>query len=167
MIDALPRTMIAFGDEARKFQFRTAAIIRREGYVLIHRSTVEDSWALPGGRVEMGEPSGEALFREMQEEMGVDVEVGPLAFVIENLFLDRHQLVHELGLYYAVEAPESFPFRTDGPCHTVEDGGATLEFQWVRNEGAALRAGLLFPTILCDRMGGPLDQPVHLLVDVR
>lgn len=36
-------------------------------------------WSLPGGRVEPGETDAEAVRREVAEETGLDVEVGPLA----------------------------------------------------------------------------------------
>jgi len=35
-------------------------------------------WSLPGGRIEPGETNTEALVREMREETGLVVEVGPL-----------------------------------------------------------------------------------------
>lgn len=35
-------------------------------------------WTLPGGRVEAGETDGQALVREMAEETGLAVAVGPL-----------------------------------------------------------------------------------------
>ena len=35
-------------------------------------------WSIPGGRIEPGETDAEALVREMFEETGLVVEVGPL-----------------------------------------------------------------------------------------
>ncbi|HZA12310.1 NUDIX domain-containing protein, partial [Mycobacterium sp.] len=34
-------------------------------------------WELPGGKVAPGESDAEALARELAEELGIDVEVGP------------------------------------------------------------------------------------------
>ena len=46
--------------------------------LLIHRNTPELSqWELPGGKVEPGETSALAVVREIREELGVEVVVGP------------------------------------------------------------------------------------------
>jgi 8-oxo-dGTP diphosphatase len=42
-------------------------------------------WEFPGGQVEEGESLTEALIREVHEETGVDVSVGPLAGVYSNI----------------------------------------------------------------------------------
>lgn len=47
------------------------------GVLLLHNE--RDEWELPGGRLEPFDPSPEAaLRRELHEEVGLDVEVGPL-----------------------------------------------------------------------------------------
>ncbi len=159
------RTMISFDRGTTRFQVRAAAIIRREGYVLIHRSTTEDFWALPGGSVELGEISSEALARELQEELGVAAEIGPLAIVMEDLFRYEGRVIHEMGFYYPAEIPLSFPFATDAICHRVDDGGSTLEFMWVRNDAATLSAMPLFPAELRGNMSELAQHPIHVVVN--
>lgn len=56
-------------------------------------------WETPGGKVEPGESAPHALTREWNEELGIDVEVGPLISVA--MFDLEIKFVVEL---YAVEA---------------------------------------------------------------
>src|SRR3954463_13507076 len=52
-----------------------AAIIEREGRILICRRTAAQShplkWEFPGGKVEVGETPEAALARELEEELGI------------------------------------------------------------------------------------------------
>lgn len=41
-------------------------------------------WSLPGGRIEPGETSARACAREVREETGVEVAVGPVVGVVER-----------------------------------------------------------------------------------
>ena len=41
-------------------------------------------WTLPGGGIELLEPSDKALKREMQEELQVDIRIERLLWVIEQ-----------------------------------------------------------------------------------
>jgi 8-oxo-dGTP diphosphatase len=45
-------------------------------------------WSIPGGRIEPGETDAEALVREMSEETGLVVEVGPLIGSVRRPGLD-------------------------------------------------------------------------------
>jgi 8-oxo-dGTP diphosphatase len=58
-----------------------AAIIDEEGRCLVARRAAHKSaplqWELPGGQVEAGESPQAALQREIMEELGLTIEVGP------------------------------------------------------------------------------------------
>jgi ADP-ribose pyrophosphatase YjhB (NUDIX family) len=81
------------------------ALVVEDGRLLVNRH--EDRLALFGGRVEKGERAREALARELDEELGMQAEIGPLAFIIENVYQGKH----ELGLYYKVKRHSSFAGR--------------------------------------------------------
>ncbi|MEI6669378.1 MAG: NUDIX hydrolase [Acidobacteriota bacterium] len=63
--------------------------------VLIKRrfAPLAGRWSLPGGGVEIGETLAAALVREMREETGLDVEVGPLVDLFDRITIDADQRV--------------------------------------------------------------------------
>ena len=50
----------------------------RDGRVLICRLTYKNDWDLPGGVVEVGEPPQLAAAREIEEELALAIDAGPL-----------------------------------------------------------------------------------------
>lgn len=84
----------------RSAQSRTCAILQQEGHVLLHRGVDDRFWALPGGRLDPGEMSDEALAREMKEELGVErIRIRRLVWVIENRFAYGSGTYHEIGFF--------------------------------------------------------------------
>ncbi|HEU4731982.1 MAG TPA: NUDIX domain-containing protein [Kofleriaceae bacterium] len=47
-------------------------------------------WSVPGGKLELRETLAQAVAREVREETGLHVEVGPLACVLERMSADHH-----------------------------------------------------------------------------
>jgi mutator protein MutT len=60
----------------------TAGLVFRDGKLLITQrkpdSHLGGLWEFPGGKLECGETFEAALVRELDEELAIDVEVGPL-----------------------------------------------------------------------------------------
>lgn len=55
-------------------------------------------WTPAGGGLDFGEPLGEALRREVREETGLDVEVGPLRYVLDFV----RPPLHTVSFYFEV-----------------------------------------------------------------
>lgn len=84
---------------------RACALIRVDDRILLNRYGGDSFWALPGGAIEAGEFSAEALAREMAEELGIAIAAGRLIWVIENLFEYRDTHFTEFGFYYETAWP--------------------------------------------------------------
>jgi mutator protein MutT len=67
-----------------------AAIVDAGRVVLVRRrfEPLAGEWSLPGGAVELGETLEECVTREMREETGLEVEVGPVLDVFDRITLD-------------------------------------------------------------------------------
>ena len=158
------RTVLSFVVGASRFNYRVAGIAVREGHVLVCREDEDDYVMLPGGRVEMGEPSPVALAREIAEELHTTTEIGPLVFTVENFFERDAQRFHEIGLYYRIELPRDFPFRPDGVCLETEDEGHRLRFRWVAIGGDGLREINLLPRWMIDKLANLPEATQHLVM---
>lgn len=73
-------------DEGR---WGVGALVTRDGHALLVREDSKASdWALPGGKLEVGERHAEGAAREVEEETGVPVAVDTLLAVSEQTFVE-------------------------------------------------------------------------------
>lgn len=78
----------------------------RERILLVeHDGLWEDGafWTPPGGGVDVGEALAEALVREVNEETGVDVAVGPLRYVLDFV----RPPLHAVSFYFEATATDA------------------------------------------------------------
>jgi 8-oxo-dGTP diphosphatase len=72
-----------------------AVIIQGGKVVLVKRrfEPLAGQWSLPGGRLELGETLEAGLAREMLEETGLEVQVGPVVDVFDRILFDPERNV--------------------------------------------------------------------------
>ena len=68
-----------------------AVVVNGAGRVLLVKRRFEPlagQWSLPGGAVDVGETLEACIMRELREETGLDVEVGPVIEVFDRIMRD-------------------------------------------------------------------------------
>lgn len=73
-----------------------AVIVDERGHVVLIRRRYEPlagRWSLPGGAVELGETLEAGVAREMLEETGLEVDVGPVIEVFDRITVDEERRV--------------------------------------------------------------------------
>jgi mutator protein MutT len=87
-------------NDTRKYPDRpyvgVGAVIVRDGQVLIVKRKFEPlagQWSIPGGAVELGETLEACVVREMREETGLEIDVGPVIEVFDRITRDEQDQV--------------------------------------------------------------------------
>jgi len=151
-----------FKQEASIFSYRVAGILIDNGKILLQKPNNADEYALPGGHVIFGEMSANALIRRWQEETGLDIDVGELKWVEENLFLWDGKPCQQICLDYIVRIKEGTTTLTDGMTaytYSKDDKNAVC-FYWIPLEEAK---NLTVHPEKIDELLRRLDQPLTYL----
>jgi len=65
-----------------------AILMDKKGHILMMEKAGKSHWDLPGGKLDQGEDMDKGLLREVVEETGFDVEIGPVIHVGQRRFDD-------------------------------------------------------------------------------
>jgi 8-oxo-dGTP pyrophosphatase MutT (NUDIX family) len=151
-----------FATDSGQFNLRIAGVCIHDGHLLLHHDDGDgDFWVLPGGRPLLGEPSPDALRREMAEEIGVDVTVDRLLWVVENFFAWRGKRLHEVAFYYVMHLPADALNRDIHAEFTGYEGQIPLRFRWFPL--ATLERIRLYPRFLPAALADLPQSPRHII----
>lgn len=151
-----------------RFQLRVGALCVWRDHVLLQRALDGAFWVLPGGRLLPLEPTPDALVRTMRWEIGQEVTVQRLLWVMEYFTRIGGRPVHELGFYYAIELPENSTFLDLTRDHAGLERGQDLLLRWFPVD--ALPDLPLFPDFLRTAVRDVPDSPQHIVrveIDAR
>lgn len=150
------------------FNYRVCGIAMHNDRVLMVKISPYSFWLLPGGRTEYLETSKEALEREIREELGMDCEVGTLAWIVEDLYAFEGEQVHELGFYYTITLPPDADFlNRDSPWIVEEpakdhEAAKTLTFYWLPLE--ELSSAPVIPSYIKEQLKHLPHSTQHLMI---
>lgn len=116
--------------EDYKLNIRAGGVIIHNNKVLAHRNINKDHYCLPGGRIEIGESSEQTIKREIQEELGKQIEIRGYVATIENFFEMENKKYHEIYFLHRLEFAKDEDKKIDYTMHNVE-GKEYLQYEWL------------------------------------
>ena len=116
-----PSTPITVPDMTKLIHVAAAVILNAQGQILLARRPVDKHqgglWEFPGGKVEPDEPVVDALVRELDEELGIQISAARPLIQIPHHYPDKSVLLD----VYEVDAFEGTPYGREGqPVEWVE-----------------------------------------------
>lgn len=144
------------------FNYRVAGIFIHDSKVLVMKDQRSPYYYLPGGRINLHEPSGEAVLREVSEELHAKTSVERLCYIVESFFIEEvsQEKFHEVAFYYLLSVPDSLI--AEGDEFTRTEGKKTHRFYW---KAISELPGLYFqPGFLKGRLDNLPEHPEHLVI---
>jgi ADP-ribose pyrophosphatase YjhB (NUDIX family) len=125
------------------------AVVVRDGRALLIKRGHEPrkgEWSLPGGLIELGESLADALRREVREEAGLDVTIGPHIETFDRIHRDAEGRVrfHFVIVDYLCSAGHGEPVAgTDAEAVAWARADELDRYQVNAHAAAVIRKGLL------------------------
>ncbi len=106
-----------------------ALVVNKKGEILLVKSSKwKNKFTVPGGHIELGEHSEDAIRREVKEETGLDVKPVKLLVVQEAIYpKDYHKREHYVFMDYVCTTEDS---------HVKLDGRELQEYLWIKPKDA-------------------------------
>lgn len=144
------------------FNHRVAAVIVHNNKLLAQKNVKTNEYYLPGGRINYGESSEEAIKREIREELGVTVTDYSSLWINECFFVDSGTRFHEVGIYYLVNL-ENTEFNHYEPVFELTEGSRVNTYEWLDIESIDTKA--LYPLFVKTEIKNPDKTLKHIITN--
>ena len=95
------------------FGVRATALIVKDNQILLTKDDKNKYYTI-GGAIQVGEKTEDAVKREVREELGIEVEIKQLAFIVENQFCQDSVNFHNIEFHYLVSPITEPPLKMKG-----------------------------------------------------
>lgn len=120
--------------EKEEFHARACGIIKQKNSFLIMRVNKTPYYHIPGGHIEIGEDSKQAVIREIKEEIGCDIEKAELFAIQENFWTRNDQKCHGIEFYYIIKPKQELQMKDYERIENDKGEEKLLEFKWVTSK---------------------------------
>lgn len=110
---------------------RAVAVIVRNGKVLFQKRKQDKFWALPGGKIRVGEKSEDTIKRELQEELELNnFNVDRCNSISEYFFTFDNTLIHQYIFSYVVSVDNNEWIINEQNEFEGKEKNENLVFKW-------------------------------------
>ena len=159
---------IKIHSEDGRFKFRVCGIIKRGEKYLLQLATDGRRYVFPGGHIELGESTSEAVIREVFEEVHVKTKINRLVCINENLFYNIDGIrYNEIGFYYLLDCIEGNIPEDETFMLSEIDKGQYREhtFKWANIDSELFLNAQ--PKVVVESILESVDYPLYKFTDDR
>ena len=136
------------------FSYRVGGILIRNNKILLTKDA--NGYTIPGGHVEIGETSAEAVVREFKEESNLDVEIVQIISTYENFWKWKDIKCHQICFFYLLK------MKDEKQEPKINEDDLDKEFSWIDIE--KLEKITLFPEGIVENILDRLKDERHFIV---
>lgn len=136
---------------------RAAAVLVKDGKILVQRDRNGTEYALPGGHIKIGETLEDGLIREMQEETGVSIHIQRMLWSEECFWEWKGKAAHNISFYYLIDVLENCALLATEDFISQKDNGNVV-LGWMPIE--KLKDITIYPEFLKQQIFH-LDAPIQ------
>ena len=126
------RESIKIKTEDYNFKLRVSGLIIKNNKLLLVDMDDSGFLCLPGGYVELGETTEEAVKRELLEEVGKKFNISKYLGVVENYFINKYsKKMHEISFYYLMIPIENIDTNDFTIIENDKGHNIKLAFKWI------------------------------------
>ena len=147
------------------FKFRVSGIFIKDNKILLVDMDDSGFLCLPGGHVELGERTEQALLRELLEETKKEVKIKKYLGVMENYFVNKYSIkVHEICFYYLIDFVENIKL---DDFTVFEDDNAKTKLEYHFIDIKDIDKYDVRPRILKEIVKNDLEFKHYVIEDIR